>query len=54
MGYSFVVTWILAKLVDKTIGFRASEDDETSGVDMALPRGVRVRLQCAGRLAVGP
>ncbi|MCL7381850.1 ammonium transporter [Streptomyces sp. 35G-GA-8] len=35
MAYSFVVSWILAKIVDVTIGFRASEDDETSGVDMA-------------------
>ncbi|MFF5564978.1 ammonium transporter [Streptomyces sp. NPDC012623] len=35
MAYSFVVSWILAKIVDATIGFRASEDDETSGVDMA-------------------
>ncbi|MET8679434.1 ammonium transporter [Streptomyces sp. NPDC004647] len=36
MGFSFVVSWILAKLVDVTIGFRASEDDETSGVDQAF------------------
>ncbi|MER7999687.1 MULTISPECIES: ammonium transporter [unclassified Streptomyces] len=35
MAYSFVVSWILAKFVDATVGFRASEDDETSGVDMA-------------------
>jgi ammonium transporter, Amt family len=36
MGYSFVASWILAKIVDVTIGFRASEDDETSGVDMVF------------------
>ncbi|MGP4001992.1 ammonium transporter [Streptomyces sp. 8N706] len=36
MAFSFVVSWILAKLVDVTIGFRASEDDETSGVDQAF------------------
>jgi Amt family ammonium transporter len=35
MAYSFVVSWLLAKLVDKTIGFRASQDDEISGLDMA-------------------
>ncbi|GAA1157717.1 ammonium transporter [Streptomyces hebeiensis] len=35
MAYSFVVSWLLAKFVDATVGFRASEDDETSGVDMA-------------------
>ncbi|WP_156721361.1 ammonium transporter [Streptomyces apocyni] len=36
MAYSFVVSYILAKIVDVTIGFRASEDDETSGVDQAF------------------
>ncbi|MEU8569925.1 ammonium transporter [Streptomyces pathocidini] len=36
MAFSFVVSWILAKLVDATIGFRASEDDETSGADQAF------------------
>ena len=35
MGYSFAVSWILAKLIHVTIGFRASEDDETSGLDRA-------------------
>ncbi|MEW2545635.1 ammonium transporter [Streptomyces sp. NPDC047002] len=34
MAYSFVVSWLLAKLVDKTIGFRASEEDEVTGLDM--------------------
>ncbi|MCF3136963.1 ammonium transporter [Streptomyces olivochromogenes] len=36
MGFSFVVSWILAKTVDATIGFRAVEEDETSGVDRAF------------------
>ncbi|MCM1975887.1 MULTISPECIES: ammonium transporter [Streptomyces] len=35
MGYTFVVTWILAFLIKKTIGFRASEDDEIAGIDQA-------------------
>ncbi|HZG06726.1 MAG TPA: ammonium transporter [Streptomyces sp.] len=35
MAFSFVVSWILAKLVDATIGFRADEDDETAGLDQA-------------------
>jgi ammonium transporter, Amt family len=35
-AYSFVVAWILGKLIDKTIGFRVSEEDEVSGVDAAL------------------
>ncbi|AUA10959.1 ammonium transporter [Streptomyces malaysiensis subsp. malaysiensis] len=34
--YSFVVSWILAKLIHVTIGFRASEDDELGGVDQAF------------------
>ncbi|WP_329455429.1 ammonium transporter [Streptomyces sp. NBC_01497] len=34
MAYSFVVSWLLAKLVDKTIGFRASDEDEITGLDM--------------------
>jgi Amt family ammonium transporter len=35
MGYTFVVTWILAFAIQKTIGFRASEDDELGGIDQA-------------------
>ena len=34
--YSFAVSWVLAKLIDVTIGFRASEDDELGGVDQAF------------------
>lgn len=33
--YSFVVAFILGKVIDKTIGFRLSEDDEVAGVDQA-------------------
>ncbi|MHA7959839.1 ammonium transporter [Streptomyces sp. L500] len=36
MAYSFTVSWLLAKLVDKLVGFRASEEDEISGVDQAF------------------
>ncbi len=35
MAFSFVVSWLLAKFVDVTIGFRASEEDEVGGVDQA-------------------
>ncbi|MGW0820905.1 ammonium transporter [Streptomyces sp. NPDC002845] len=35
MGYTFVVTYILAFLIQKTIGFRASEEDEVAGIDQA-------------------
>ena len=33
--YSGVVSFILAKIVDKTIGLRVSEDDEASGLDLS-------------------
>jgi Amt family ammonium transporter len=36
MGYTFVVTWLIAFAIQKTIGFRASEEDEMTGVDQAL------------------
>jgi Amt family ammonium transporter len=35
LGYSFVVTYVLGLLLDKTLGFRIKEDDEISGVDLA-------------------
>ena len=33
LAYSFVVSYVLGLLVDKTIGFRISEDEEQQGVD---------------------
>ncbi|GAQ65213.1 ammonium transporter [Streptomyces scabiei] len=36
MAYTFVVTWLIAFAIQKTIGFRASEEDEITGVDQAL------------------
>ncbi|MFY1679026.1 MULTISPECIES: ammonium transporter [unclassified Streptomyces] len=35
MGYTFVVTLILALALRKTIGFRAPEEDEVGGIDQA-------------------
>ncbi|WP_338700968.1 ammonium transporter [Streptomyces sp. Q6] len=35
IGYTFVVTLILAFAIQKTIGFRATEDDEVGGIDQA-------------------
>jgi Amt family ammonium transporter len=32
--YSFTIAWGLAKIIDKTMGFRASEDDEITGLDI--------------------
>jgi Amt family ammonium transporter len=33
--YSFTVAWILGKIIDKTIGFRVSEEEEATGIDLA-------------------
>jgi Amt family ammonium transporter len=32
-AYAFIVSFALAKLIDRTIGFRLSPEDETAGVD---------------------
>ncbi|MER6300336.1 ammonium transporter [Kitasatospora sp. NPDC001539] len=34
-AYSFVLSWLLAKAVDKLVGFRVSEEVETAGIDQA-------------------
>ncbi|MFN2425752.1 MAG: ammonium transporter [Candidatus Binatia bacterium] len=34
-GYAFVVTFILARVLDATLGLRVSEEDERMGVDLA-------------------
>ena len=31
--YAFVVSYVLAKLIDRLMGFRVSAEDETTGVD---------------------
>ncbi|MFI7242474.1 ammonium transporter [Streptomyces qinglanensis] len=36
MAFSFAVSWLLAKLVHATMGFRADPDDEAAGVDQAF------------------
>ncbi|GAA3115446.1 ammonium transporter [Planomonospora alba] len=33
-AYSFVVSWIIAKAVDATMGFRVSPEDEVTGIDI--------------------
>ena len=35
VAYSFVVTYILAQILDKTIGLRVSEEDEAMGLDLS-------------------
>ncbi|HKU29398.1 ammonium transporter [Arthrobacter sp. NyZ413] len=35
LGYSFVVTWVIAKILNITMGLRIHEADELRGIDMA-------------------
>src|SRR5207244_6925795 len=35
LAYSFVVTWVIAKLIDMTTGLRIHEEDELRGIDIA-------------------
>ncbi|WP_394813749.1 ammonium transporter [Streptomyces litchfieldiae] len=35
LAYSFIVTYVLAQLLQRTIGFRASEEEEVAGLDLA-------------------
>ncbi|MFB8276629.1 ammonium transporter [Nocardia colli] len=35
-AYAFVVTFLLGKLIDRTLGFRVSQEEETAGIDFAL------------------
>ncbi|MET9215533.1 MULTISPECIES: ammonium transporter [unclassified Nocardia] len=35
-AYTFGVSFVIGKLIDKVIGFRVSKEDETAGIDFAL------------------
>ena len=35
-AYAFVMTYGIGKLIDRFMGFRAAEDDERSGLDLAV------------------
>ena len=34
-SYSFVMAYVIGTVIDKVMGFRISEDDESSGIDLA-------------------
>ena len=36
LAYSFIMTLIIAKVIDLVLGFRISKDDEISGIDLAV------------------
>jgi Amt family ammonium transporter len=52
--YSFVVAFILAKLIDLTIGFRIKEDDEVTGVDQIEHAETAYDFLAAGSGLRGP
>ncbi|MDH2430062.1 ammonium transporter [Sphaerisporangium sp. TRM90804] len=33
-AYSFIMAWIIGKIIDKTMGFRVTEEDEVTGIDI--------------------
>ncbi|GIH27232.1 putative ammonia channel [Acrocarpospora phusangensis] len=33
-GYSFIATFIIGKIIDKTMGFRIAQEDEVTGIDI--------------------
>ena len=35
-AYAFIVTWIIATIITKTMGFRADADDEIAGLDTTI------------------
>ena len=35
MAFSFTVTWLIAKAIDRTIGLRVSPEDESRGLDLS-------------------
>ncbi|MEZ0494277.1 ammonium transporter [Kineococcus sp. TBRC 1896] len=35
LGYSFVLTWVIGTVIQKTMGFRLDQDDEVAGIDQA-------------------
>jgi Amt family ammonium transporter len=43
-AYSFVVTLVIAKSIDLTIGLRVSSDDEQQGLDLATHDEIAYRI----------
>jgi Amt family ammonium transporter len=46
--YSFVMAWIIGQIIDKTIGFRISADDEAAGIDVTAHAETAYDLTPAG------
>ena len=48
LAYSFVVTTIIAQVLDRTVGFRVEEEDELTGLDLVLHAETAYDLHGAG------
>jgi Amt family ammonium transporter len=48
MVYSFIVAFVIAKVIAMTMGFRVQEDDEVSGVDTAIHAEVGYEFGSSG------
>ncbi|NLU69762.1 ammonium transporter [Streptomyces sp. HNM0574] len=48
LAFSFAVSWLLARLIQATMGFRASEEDETAGADHAFHAETAYDFQSVG------
>jgi ammonium transporter, Amt family len=48
LAYSFGVTYLLGLILDKTIGFRVSEEDEISGIDFATHAETAYEMSAVG------
>jgi ammonium transporter, Amt family len=53
-AYSFVVAWLLGKLIDMTMGFRVAPDVENDGVDIHEHAEVGYDLSPTGPAALSP
>lgn len=36
LGYSFIATWLIATVIDRTMGFRIAQEAEITGIDLAV------------------
>ncbi|MGV9826830.1 MULTISPECIES: ammonium transporter [unclassified Gordonia (in: high G+C Gram-positive bacteria)] len=46
--FSFVMTWLIAKAIDKTIGLRVDEETETEGLDSTIHAETAYEIPAAG------
>ena len=46
--YSFAIAWVIGKIIDMTIGFRISADDEAAGIDVTAHAETAYDLAPAG------